>query len=295
MSTVGRVLGAKSIVLIRFDDVESRLVLVHRVQDDLEKDEMMRMWLFPGFFYDHMSSQSQWKQTYLTRSFHQVLMGIRFPSMHQLNLSISSSSSGRRHDFIDIYITHVICLVNFIDYLIQQFLCSFRLHHAWFDIQMFHVAGSMCWACLVCVVVWVAAGRPTSIGSLTPAGCCAQWSVSNNGEGSSPVQLCQGRLTSRPAPQLPSSFARHSRGAFSSRGLPKSRAEGAIGPVWKVNVLTCSWDGLETGISYWWFTRVSVVDLCLLYCQAAVWGWYQRPGDGLCAPIRAALHRSVKS
>lgn len=38
MSTVGRVLGSKSIVFICFDDVESRLVLVHRVQDDLEKD-----------------------------------------------------------------------------------------------------------------------------------------------------------------------------------------------------------------------------------------------------------------
>lgn len=38
MSTVGRVLGSESIVFIRFDDVESRLVLVHRVQDDLEKD-----------------------------------------------------------------------------------------------------------------------------------------------------------------------------------------------------------------------------------------------------------------
>lgn len=38
MSAVGRVLGSESIVFIRFDDVESRLVLVHRVQDDLEKD-----------------------------------------------------------------------------------------------------------------------------------------------------------------------------------------------------------------------------------------------------------------
>lgn len=43
MSTVGRVLGAKGIVFIRFDDVESRLVLVHRVQDDLEKKEMRRV------------------------------------------------------------------------------------------------------------------------------------------------------------------------------------------------------------------------------------------------------------
>lgn len=38
MGTVGRVLGSKSIVFICFDDVESRLVLVHRVQDDLEED-----------------------------------------------------------------------------------------------------------------------------------------------------------------------------------------------------------------------------------------------------------------
>lgn len=38
VGAVGRVLGPKSVVFIRFDDVESRLVLVHRVQDDLEKD-----------------------------------------------------------------------------------------------------------------------------------------------------------------------------------------------------------------------------------------------------------------
>lgn len=40
VSAVGCVLGTKSVIFIRFDDVESRLVLVHRVQDDLEKDEM---------------------------------------------------------------------------------------------------------------------------------------------------------------------------------------------------------------------------------------------------------------
>lgn len=40
VGAVGRVLGTKSVVFIRFDDVESRLVLVHRVQDDLGKDEM---------------------------------------------------------------------------------------------------------------------------------------------------------------------------------------------------------------------------------------------------------------
>lgn len=46
VSAVGRVLGTKSVVFIRFDDVESRLVLVHRVQDDLEKDEMEQYVLF---------------------------------------------------------------------------------------------------------------------------------------------------------------------------------------------------------------------------------------------------------
>ena len=46
VSAVGRVLGTKSVVFIRFDDVESRLVLVHRVQHDLEKDEMEQYVLF---------------------------------------------------------------------------------------------------------------------------------------------------------------------------------------------------------------------------------------------------------
>lgn len=49
VSAVGRVLGTKSVVFIRFDDVEPRLVLVHRVQDDLEKDEMQQRVLFRGF------------------------------------------------------------------------------------------------------------------------------------------------------------------------------------------------------------------------------------------------------
>lgn len=43
MRAVGRVLGSKSIVFICLDDVESRLVLVHGVQDDLEKDIAARM------------------------------------------------------------------------------------------------------------------------------------------------------------------------------------------------------------------------------------------------------------
>ena len=37
MSTVGSVFGSKGVVFVRFDDVESWLVFVHRVQDDLEK------------------------------------------------------------------------------------------------------------------------------------------------------------------------------------------------------------------------------------------------------------------
>lgn len=39
MSAVGSVLGSERIVFISFDYVKSRLVLVHRVQDDLEKGE----------------------------------------------------------------------------------------------------------------------------------------------------------------------------------------------------------------------------------------------------------------
>lgn len=39
MSAVGSVLGSEGIVFIGFDYVKSRLVLVHRVQDDLEKSE----------------------------------------------------------------------------------------------------------------------------------------------------------------------------------------------------------------------------------------------------------------
>lgn len=39
MSTVGSVLGSKGVVFICFDYVKSRLVLVHRVQDDLGSTE----------------------------------------------------------------------------------------------------------------------------------------------------------------------------------------------------------------------------------------------------------------
>lgn len=108
------------------------------------------------------------------------------------------------------------------DDLIQQCLCSLHLHHTWFETQMFHVAGSMCWACLVCVVVWVAAGRPTSISPLTTARCCAQWSVSNNGEGviTSPTLSQQINIKAcTSAPLL--IYQTCSRGAFSCRGLPK--------------------------------------------------------------------------
>lgn len=42
MSAIGRVLGSKSVVFIRFDDVEPWLVLVHGVQDDLGTDEIGR-------------------------------------------------------------------------------------------------------------------------------------------------------------------------------------------------------------------------------------------------------------
>lgn len=59
------------------------------------------------------------------------------------------------------------------------------------------------------LVVWAAAGRPTSISPLTAAGCCAQRSVSNSRKGSSLVQLCHDGSASSFAPRLPSSFARH--------------------------------------------------------------------------------------
>lgn len=39
MSAVGSVLRSKRVVLVCLDDVKSRLVLVHRVQDDLENSE----------------------------------------------------------------------------------------------------------------------------------------------------------------------------------------------------------------------------------------------------------------
>lgn len=38
VSAVGGVLGSKGVVFISFDDVESGLVLVHRVQDNLRKE-----------------------------------------------------------------------------------------------------------------------------------------------------------------------------------------------------------------------------------------------------------------
>lgn len=165
---------------------------------------------------------------------------------------------------------------------------------------MFGVAGNMCWACLA----WfgcLGGCRPTSISLLSAAGCCAQRSVSNNGEGSSLVHLVKAdkhqALHLGSSPHLPDTLSRR----FLLQGAPKkrqrlSRAERAIGPGWTANVLPCSWDALETEISYWCFTRVTGVDLCLLCCQAAVWGWYQRLlGDGLCVPIRAAQRGSVKS
>lgn len=37
VSAVGSVLRSKHVVFVGLDDVKSRLVLVHRVQDDLEK------------------------------------------------------------------------------------------------------------------------------------------------------------------------------------------------------------------------------------------------------------------
>lgn len=49
VSTVGCVLGTKSVVFIRFDDVEPRLVLVHRAQDDLERMKCSSMFYFMTF------------------------------------------------------------------------------------------------------------------------------------------------------------------------------------------------------------------------------------------------------
>lgn len=39
VSAEGRVLGAEAVVLVRLHDVDPRLVLVHRIQDDLEERE----------------------------------------------------------------------------------------------------------------------------------------------------------------------------------------------------------------------------------------------------------------
>lgn len=56
VGAVGRVLGPKRVVFIRFHDVEPRLVLVHRVQDDLGKEEMQQQVLF--FYFSHLFSVS---------------------------------------------------------------------------------------------------------------------------------------------------------------------------------------------------------------------------------------------
>lgn len=58
----------------------------------------------------------------------------------------------------------------------------------------------------------------------------------------------------------------------------------------------CCWGRLETEISYWLVHQGLSVDLCLLCCLAAVWGWYWRLlGDCLNAVIREAFLRSLKS
>ena len=37
VSAEGRVLGAEAVVLVRLHDVDPRLVLMHRIQDDLDR------------------------------------------------------------------------------------------------------------------------------------------------------------------------------------------------------------------------------------------------------------------
>lgn len=55
VGAVGRVLGPKRVVFIRFHDVEPWLVLVHRVQDDLENEEMQQLFIFLLFtFIQHI-------------------------------------------------------------------------------------------------------------------------------------------------------------------------------------------------------------------------------------------------
>lgn len=39
VSAVGSVLGSEHVIFVGLDDVKSRLVLVHRVQDDLQKSK----------------------------------------------------------------------------------------------------------------------------------------------------------------------------------------------------------------------------------------------------------------
>lgn len=51
VGAVGRVLGPKRVVFIRFHDVEPWLVLVHRVQDDLENEEMQQLFIFLLFTF----------------------------------------------------------------------------------------------------------------------------------------------------------------------------------------------------------------------------------------------------
>lgn len=57
VSAVGSVLGSKRVVFVCLDDVEPRLVLVHRVEDDLEKRKTEHTSQSWNHFFFLLSSQ----------------------------------------------------------------------------------------------------------------------------------------------------------------------------------------------------------------------------------------------